>query len=202
MSRSLFVVLLLTASGRAGAAGGGASVDAKPETRLAAVIQQFQRSADELASSRRQVVRARQSVVDQTDEETTRARAVVDQEKALWALVGEKDKAAFLEGIIQATNAVGKSLEAQRALSEQRSADLAKLESKVSFHQEKLTAVAKALTALGSNDALPDLIAFYVGYVAQTRSEIDALQRTAASPGASPVTPAASTGGRSTGGGT
>jgi hypothetical protein len=173
--------------------------DLTPELRLAAIIRQFQKSADDFTAARGDVVRLRQSVLDRTEEAAVRSRINADQKRTLWQVAGERDKVALLDGVLAASASAAKSLEALSALADEHRTQLAKLESKSNFRQDKLTAAAKALTALGSPESLADLAKFYVSYVAQTRDAIGALQKAALNPppasGAPATTSAGSAGG-------
>jgi hypothetical protein len=166
-------------------------VDVKPEVSIAALIQQFQKDADAFTARRRVIVRERQALLDETEEDTARAKIRSDELLALWRLTGQNDKVQLYEGAIAASKTAAATLSTVGALVDQHRAAQAALDTQAKFRQDKLSAVAKALTTLGADEPLEDQAKFYVGYLRETKVAIDALQQQATQPppGSAPPAP-------------
>jgi len=172
----------------AGCATRGGAVKVTPEASIAATIQQFQKDADDFAASRRAVVRERQRLLDEAEADTARAKARTEQIKTLWQIAGDQEKLQLYDGILAASQQAASALDAIDTLVEEHRANQARLDTKANIRQDKLAAVAKALLSLGSDDSLKDVAKFYVGFIAATKDQIEALQKqaTSATPSADP----------------
>jgi hypothetical protein len=158
------------------------AIEVSAEASIAALIREFQKNADDFTAARRVVVRERQALLDETEEETARAKNRTDELTTVWGFTGGKPKLELLQGIIGASRTSATALADLNALVEEHRAALAQLDTKASFRQDKLSAAAKALTATGSEGSLDEQAKFYVGYLHDTKAAVEALQHEATKP--------------------
>ncbi len=156
---------------------GCAETTPTPETQVAAVIQGFQKSADGFTASRREIVKARQGILDDTEREAAEARLRADHLRSLWKIAGTNGKISLCDRVLAGTQAAADANDAMEKLGERHREALAAADTKVKLRQDKLTAMIKALTALGSPKDFIDQARFYFDYLQQTRSEIEKLQK-------------------------
>jgi outer membrane murein-binding lipoprotein Lpp len=155
----------------------GCAASQAPETQVAGAVRAFQTSASKFTASRREIIKARQAAINDMERETAQASSRAEHLRTVWRIAGQKDKVQLHLSLIQATEAAGEANDAFEKLLQAQKEALANADTKVKVQQDRLTAVIKALTALGAEKSIEEQARFYFQYLKETKDEIDALQK-------------------------
>jgi hypothetical protein len=154
----------------------GGSNAVRPETKLAATITEFQKSANDFTDARREIVHARQALLNDTETDTGRTRFDVNQTLGIWRVADEKDKLELYDRLLASTRAAGDAGEALRTLGESHRQALAETSTKVQLNQEQLAAAIRTLTSLGTAKSWKEQLKFYYEFLDETKTQVDELK--------------------------
>lgn len=175
---ALSAVLLLAAL----PAGCATSTEGGPELAVAAALSQYRQQSEDFAERRKVLTRERLAIVQEAQADTARTQIDLARTVAQWRIAKDDDRLSLYQQVLGATREAGAAVESlERLLAEQREA-LEKADTRVEVHGDKLSAAAKALTALGSAQALSDLASRYVKFLVSAHEELEKLERPTASP--------------------
>ncbi|RKG68736.1 hypothetical protein D7V80_11355 [Corallococcus sp. CA054B] len=150
-----------------------------PEVRIAGTVEVFQKSEQDFIDMRREVVRARQALMNAQEAADARLRAEVDQRIAAYKVAGDEKRQKVFAELLAATNTAAEVSDALDKQAEQHRMLLAEADTKVAIRQDKLNEVVSKLSALGQEQSIAEQAKFMADYLSKTQGEFKKLKEDA-----------------------